>query len=507
MDMAPAKSSKSQPQLAKHTEELLKVLKKLPAAELKRMMGLSPELTKQTAARFANFKKQPSKAACLAFDGPAFRGLGAKDFSKAEEKLAQSSIRILCALYGVLRPYDCIRPYRLEMASKLKTARGKSMYDFWGEVITDAIIKDLKASKAKVLVNLASQEFFKCIKPSKIKGAGVKLVTVDFSGPSALVKQARGSMCRFMVKKRIKDPAGLKKFTGDGKSRFVFSAAKSSEQKLVFTQGAECHVSGFPWSMKMSSDTGTHDDYVSFNSLWPLKFVRFRGNRKVTICGFDSVLEWIPAKILEEEENMRMMHHGGGITQSVPGGQFRLLVWSADIEPLDAKIPWKLLDSTRRKLFANQEPGPTVQWRRSSASGEGDETGASAVPVLVQELVRLRMQLDEERSISQGLVAERANLRSQVCKAQNELEAFRENHKHVLLGMEQLAIQLGKAKEREVQAARMEASLQTVQAMSESGAYPGRQDAALAALRAGLSSALEKPSGTEARASLFEAKG
>ncbi|CAJ1370370.1 unnamed protein product [Effrenium voratum] len=155
-------------------------------------------------------------------------------------------------------------------------------------------------------------------------------------------------------------------------------------------------------------------------------------------------------------------------------------------------------DSTRRKLFANQEPGPTVQWRRSSASGEGDETGASAVPVLVQELVRLRMQLDEERSISQGLVAERANLRSQVCKAQNELEAFRENHKHVLLGMEQLAIQLGKAKEREVQAARMEASLQTVQAMSESGAYPGRQDAALAALRAGLSSALEKPSGTEA---------
>lgn len=233
MDMRPAASPKSTPVLSKHSEELVSILKKLPAAELKRMMSLSGELTKLTAERYAKFKSQPSKAACLAFDGPAFRGLNASTFSKAEQKHAQASVRILCALYGVLRPFDSIRPYRLEMASKLKTSRGKSMYEFWGDLITDAIAKEVKAAKIKWLVNCASQEFWKAIRPKRLP-AGLKVVTCDFSGPSSLVKQARGSMCRYIVTKRIKDPAGLKKFTGDEKNRFAFNAAKSSDSKLVF---------------------------------------------------------------------------------------------------------------------------------------------------------------------------------------------------------------------------------------------------------------------------------
>eukprot|EP00439_Symbiodinium_sp_Y106_P086388 s383_g32.t3 len=114
---------------------------------------------------FAKFKAQPSKAACLAFDGPAFRGFAAKSFSKADEKQAQASVRILCALYGVLKPYDLIRPYRLEMTSKL---RGKTMYDVWGDTITDALTKELKLSKAKFLVNCASQEFWKAVRPKKL---------------------------------------------------------------------------------------------------------------------------------------------------------------------------------------------------------------------------------------------------------------------------------------------------------------------------------------------------
>ncbi|CAE7481814.1 unnamed protein product [Symbiodinium natans] len=236
MDMSPsATTTKSKPSslLSKRTEEILAALKKMPAKELKRMMKLSDELTKQTAERFAKFKAQPSKAACLAFDGPAFRGFAAKGFSKADEKHAQRSVRILCALYGVLKPYDLIRPYRLEMTSKL---RGSTMYDVWGDSITDALAKDLKASKAKFLVNCASQEFWKAVRLRKLP-TSVKVITCDFAGPSSLVKQARGAMCKYIVQKRVKDPAGLKKFTGDAQNRFAFNAAKSSDSKLMFTRG------------------------------------------------------------------------------------------------------------------------------------------------------------------------------------------------------------------------------------------------------------------------------
>ncbi|CAE7759121.1 hypothetical protein AK812_SmicGene38651 [Symbiodinium microadriaticum] len=168
----------------------------------------------------------------LAFDGPAFRGFAAKTFSKADEKQAQASVRILPSpryrkrfdlIYcvckpsaQVLKPYDLIRPYRLEMTSKL---RGKTMYDVWGDTITDALAKELKLSKAKFLVNC------------------VQVVSCEFSGPSSLVKQARGAMCKYIVQKRIKNPADLKKFTGDAKNRFAFNAAKSSNSKLVFTRG------------------------------------------------------------------------------------------------------------------------------------------------------------------------------------------------------------------------------------------------------------------------------
>ncbi|CAK9004484.1 unnamed protein product [Durusdinium trenchii] len=266
MDMTPSPSGlKSKPLLQKQAEALVSILKKLPAAELQRMMSVSKDLAQQTAARYSKFTSQPSKvmpvhyvlqrlidAHCnlalvvesrrcplrssLAFDGPAFRGLRASMFSKAEQKQAQASLRILCALYGVLKPYDGIRPYRLEMASKLKTSRGKTMYEFWGDQITAALAKDLKAGKIKYLVNCASQEFWKSIQPKKLP-PGVRVVTCEFSGPSSLVKQARGSMCRFIVTKRIKDPAGLKKFTGDDKNRWSFQVGRSSESKLVFAPG------------------------------------------------------------------------------------------------------------------------------------------------------------------------------------------------------------------------------------------------------------------------------
>mmetsp|Transcript_53412 Transcript_53412/g.95851 ORF Transcript_53412/g.95851 Transcript_53412/m.95851 type:complete len:270 (+) Transcript_53412:22-831(+) len=235
LDMSPVKSLglKSSPAMVKRAEELLPLLKKLTVPELKKMMGLSDDLAKLNAERYAKFSSQPSKAACLAFDGPAFRGLSAGDFSQADQKIAQGSIRILCGLYGVLRPLDSIRPYRLEMGTKMKTPRGTSLYDFWGDEITEQLSKELADKKTPILVNCASQEYWKSVRPKKLP-KGVLVVTCDFPGPAVFAKKARGMMCRHIVKQRVTDVGGLKKFVGDDVDRYSFCASKSTATKLTF---------------------------------------------------------------------------------------------------------------------------------------------------------------------------------------------------------------------------------------------------------------------------------
>ncbi|CAE8594909.1 unnamed protein product, partial [Polarella glacialis] len=179
----------------------------------------------------------------LAFDGPAYRGLRANDFKEADRSVAQGCIRILCGLYGVLRPFDLIRPYRLEMGTKIKTLRGNSLYDFWGDDISVSLAQDLKAAKPKILVNCASQEYWKSIRTAKLP-TGVRVVTCDFPGPSVFAKKARGMMCRHIVTNRVTTVDGLKNFNGDGEDRFAFSPGKSSADKLVFlrTGGAAIGV-------------------------------------------------------------------------------------------------------------------------------------------------------------------------------------------------------------------------------------------------------------------------
>jgi len=235
LDMSPAKppGPKSLPAMAKRAEELLPVLKKLSVADLKKMMGLSDELAKLNAERYAKFQSQVSKPACLAFDGPAFRGLAAGDFSQADYKEAQGCIRILCGLYGVLKPLDSIRPYRLEMGTKLKTSKGNSLYDFWGDDITEHLSKELAGKKKPILVNCASQEYWKSVRPKKLP-KGVVVVTCDFPGPAVFAKKARGMMCRHIVKNRVTDVEGLKKFVGDDVDRYSFNASKSTATKLTF---------------------------------------------------------------------------------------------------------------------------------------------------------------------------------------------------------------------------------------------------------------------------------
>lgn len=228
----------SQPQMAKQTTALLPSAKKLTSADMKKLMGVSDAIAKLNVERYKSFEKQASKQAALAFDGPAFRGLAAGDFDSKDQAIAQQSVRILSGLYGLLRPYDDIRPYRLEMGVSVPNPKGKTLYDFWGDSITEAVGKEFKKGGGpKLLVNCASQEYWKAVRPQKLP-EGVKVITCDFPGPAVFAKKARGMMCRHIVKHRVKDVEGLKKFKGEGADSYCFSAAKSSDSKLVFIRGS-----------------------------------------------------------------------------------------------------------------------------------------------------------------------------------------------------------------------------------------------------------------------------
>lgn len=213
----------------KPSEELLKVCKGLKAGDLKKLMGVSDAIAQKDYERYQKWDKTPYKAAALAMDGPAFRGLDAASFSAAEKKVAQDRVRVLSGLYGVLRPFDAIRPYRLEMGSKLQNPRGKDLYSFWGDNIAKQLKKD-----AKLVVNAASQEYWKAVDQ---KALGVPVLTIDFPGPSVYAKKARGLICRFVVTNKCQKAEDLKAFKGNDEDPYAFDASKSTKDKYVFKRG------------------------------------------------------------------------------------------------------------------------------------------------------------------------------------------------------------------------------------------------------------------------------
>lgn len=251
LDMSPVKGvSVPTAAPAAESKELLQVAKKLSQAQIKNLMGLSDALAKLNYERFQGFEKQPSKHAALAFDGPAFRGLQAESFNASEAKFASKHLRVLSGLYGTLKPYDLIRPYRLEMGSKLGNARGKDLYSFWGDTIAKRLLSEFgSAAKGAILVNCASQEYFKAVQTKLLLAAGVKVITVDFPGPAVYAKKARGLMCRHIIQTGTKNVDGLKKFTGDDEDSYAFDAKSSTAEKLVFKRqpaGADKKRKGAP---------------------------------------------------------------------------------------------------------------------------------------------------------------------------------------------------------------------------------------------------------------------
>lgn len=232
----------SQPTLLDDSERLINELVTKSPHDLQQLMGISESLAELNVQRFHDwrrpFSNKNAKAAALAFQGDVYVGLAADTFSDDDFAFAQQHLRILSGLYGVLKPLDLMQAYRLEMGTKLSNERGKNLYEFWGDKITQALNKDIKTVKARALVNLASNEYFKSVKKKQI---AVPIVTPAFrdwrNGQYKMIsffaKKARGLMAAWLIKERVTDPAQIIKFSVDG---YEFNAELSSEGAPVFTR-------------------------------------------------------------------------------------------------------------------------------------------------------------------------------------------------------------------------------------------------------------------------------
>ncbi|HBC17797.1 MAG TPA: peroxide stress protein YaaA, partial [Alcanivorax sp.] len=211
----------TQPRLLDDSDVLIERARQLSPADVSSLMGVSDKIAHLNVERFAQwqrpFNKKNARPAAFAFKGDVYTGLEIDTFTDNQLKEAQTSFRMLSGLYGVLRPLDLMQPYRLEMGTKLDTPRGKDLYTFWGDIITEQLNKDMKAAKTDVLVNLASNEYFKSVNKKGINGRIIEPVFQDekngkYKVISFYAKKARGLMAAWIIKKGIKDPAKLKNF-------------------------------------------------------------------------------------------------------------------------------------------------------------------------------------------------------------------------------------------------------------------------------------------------------
>lgn len=232
----------TRPRLAEDTREIAGVAKQQSAADLKRLMHISDKLAELNAERFRTFdlegRSNSAKPAGLTFDGDVYWGLEAKSMEEATLAYAQDHLRILSGLYGLLRPMDAIQPYRLEMGTKMKNPRGKSLYDFWGSKISQTLEDDLSGHQDRTIVNLASNEYFKAVDTGAVSSPIVEATFLNVKDGEARrlmyhVKFGRGLMARWIMDNRVDRAEGLKDFNAEG---YAFDAKASTEGEMVFTR-------------------------------------------------------------------------------------------------------------------------------------------------------------------------------------------------------------------------------------------------------------------------------
>lgn len=226
----------SQPLFVEQAAELIAVLRNKSAGEIAQLMKLSDALAELNVSRYAEweptFDTQSARQAFLAFNGDVYEGLRAPELSDADLKWAQDHVVMLSGLYGALRPLDLMRPYRLEMGTRLATERGANLYAFWGSRIAEY----LNERGDDVVVNLASDEYFKAVDLKTLRARVIQCVFQERKGDawkiiSFYAKRARGLMARHVIDQRIDDAEGLKTFAEEG---YAYAADASTPERLVF---------------------------------------------------------------------------------------------------------------------------------------------------------------------------------------------------------------------------------------------------------------------------------
>ena len=237
MDMSPVEGvTPTRPAFRTEAEDLAQVARGLDVGDLQKLMKISENLARLNADRFAEFGTMEEKPAALAFAGDTYQGLEAGSLDADEMAWAQDHFRILSGLYGLLRPLDAIEPYRLEMGSRLATDRGRTLYDYWGDRISEALNAQAREIGTDTLINCASQEYFGAVDAAALD---LRVITPVFmeekAGTPKIVsfyaKKARGAMARFVIQHRLTDADALKEFDTGG---YRYNAEMSEGDSMVF---------------------------------------------------------------------------------------------------------------------------------------------------------------------------------------------------------------------------------------------------------------------------------
>ncbi|WP_456376767.1 peroxide stress protein YaaA [Thiolapillus sp.] len=232
----------TQPQMLDESLLLIEELRKYTAGQLRELMSVSENIAGLNVQRYQSFSvpftRQNARPALFAFKGDVYRGIPVAQYSREDLDFAQQQLRILSGLYGCLRPLDLIQPYRLEMKTKLKNPRGDNLYQFWGESITQYLNAELKNHREPTLVNLASNEYFKVVKPKLLQG---RLLDIAFkeekNGKTRVIavfaKRARGMMADYIIRNRLEESEAIKAFDREG---YCYSAQDSDDRQWVFVR-------------------------------------------------------------------------------------------------------------------------------------------------------------------------------------------------------------------------------------------------------------------------------
>lgn len=232
----------TQPEFLERSAALIDDARRLDPADIRALMGVSENIATLNHQRFMDwhtpFDTDNARQAILAFKGDVYTGLEAETLSATQLAFAQKHLRILSGLYGLLRPLDLMQPYRLEMGLRFANSGGKNLYEFWGETLTDSLNKQLKKTGSPILLNLASNEYFKAIKPGTLEAEVLTPVFKDLKNGkykmiSFFAKKARGQMARYVIENEINDVPALKKYRVAG---YRYNASESSARELVFTR-------------------------------------------------------------------------------------------------------------------------------------------------------------------------------------------------------------------------------------------------------------------------------